>query len=292
MLALLSPLLQGPGSAADPGRQASQYLTMAKDLAVEHGPNLLGALVILLAGRWAARGLARLLEKVLLSRELDPTLVGFLASVLRMALLAFVVVAAIQRLGVDTTSFAAMVAAAGLAVGFALQGSLANFASGVMIIVFKPFKVGDFVEAAGVAGVAEQILMFNTYLRTGDNKQVIVPNASLTAGNITNYSAKKTRRVDMVVGIGYEDDIRKAKEVLEGILARDERILKDPAPVVAVSELADSSVNLVVRPWVRTADYWNVLWSLTERVKLAFDEQGISIPYPQRDLHLFQERAA
>jgi small conductance mechanosensitive channel len=172
-----------------------------------------------------------------------------------------------------------------------LQGSLSNFASGVMIIFFRPFKVGDFVEAGGISGIVEGIQIFSTQMRTGDNKSIIIPNSSITSGTITNYSAKSERRVDMTFGIGYDDDIRKAKQILEDILSADDRILKDPAPVIAVGALADSSVNILVRPWVKTDDYWAVFWDLTEKVKLRFDEENISIPFPQRDVHLHQVAA-
>ena len=181
-----------------------------------------------------------------------------------------------------------IIAAAGLAVGFALQGTLGNFAAGVMLIVFRPFKIGDFIEAGGVTGTVEEIQIFCTIIKTGDNKKVIVPNSDIGGGTITNYSAKPTRRVDMVFGIGYEDDIKKAKQVLERILKADERILKDPAPVIAVSELADSSVNFVVRPWVKSSDYWGVFWDTHETVKVEFDKEGISIPFPQQDVHMHQ----
>jgi small conductance mechanosensitive channel len=192
---------------------------------------------------------------------------------------------------VETTSFIAILGAAGLAVGFALQGSLSNFAAGVMLIIFRPFKSGDFIEAGGTIGVVEAIQIFNTVLRTPDNKMVIVPNSNITGGNITNYSAKEDRRIDMVFGIGYDDDLKKAKEILERLISEDSRILKDPAPTVAVSELADSSVNFVVRPWVKTSDYWAVYWDFTEKVKLTFDAEGISIPYPQQDVHMHQVAA-
>ncbi|MHC4695766.1 MAG: mechanosensitive ion channel family protein [Planctomycetota bacterium] len=199
-----------------------------------------------------------------------------------------VVISAVQKLGVPTTSFVAVVGAAGLAVGFALQGSLANFAAGVMVIIFRPFKAGDFVEAGGVSGAVEEVQIFATVLKTPDNKRVIVPNSAITGGTITNYSANETRRVDLVFGIGYGDDIKKAKDALEDILAQDERVLKDPTATIAVAELADNSVNLVVRPWVKTLDYWDVLFDVTEAVKQRFDAENISIPFPQRDLHLHQ----
>ena len=248
------------------------------------------ALVIFVIGRWVVKAVVNLVKKLLnRSGKIDEMLINFVASILNAILLLFVIIASLDQLGVDTTSLVALIGAAGLAIGLALQGSMQNFAAGVMILVFKPFKSGDFVEAGGVVGVVEQVNIFSSTLRTGDNKEVIVPNGSIYSGVITNYSARSTRRVDMVFGIGYDDDIRKAKEILEKLIAEDERILKDPAPVVALSELGDSSVNFVVRPWVNSADYWNVLWDMNEKVKLTFDAEGISIPYPQMDVHLHKQ---
>ncbi len=252
--------------------------------------NIAMALVIFIIGKMVVGIIANVLTKVLKKSKMDDILVNFVVSILRTILLLFVVIASLNQLGVDTTSLIALLGAAGLAVGLALQNSLQNFAAGVMLIVFRPFKAGDFVEVAGVAGVVESISIFSSTMRTGDNKEVIVPNGSIYGGTITNYSARETRRIDMVFGIGYDDDIRKAKELLEKIVSEDERILADPAPVVAVSELADSSVNFIVRPWVNTSDYWAVNWALTERVKLEFDANGISIPFPQMDIH--QHKAA
>ncbi|WP_415903260.1 mechanosensitive ion channel family protein [Neptuniibacter sp. QD29_5] len=247
------------------------------------------ALAIFFIGRWVVKQVIKLLERVLRKAKVEDMLVNFISSIASVALLLFVIVASLNQIGVDTTSLIALLGAAGLAIGLSLQDSLKNFAAGVMLVIFKPFREGDFVEAAGVAGVVEHIQIFNTIMRTGDNREVIIPNGSIYSGVITNYSARDTRRVDMVFGIGYDDDLRKAKEILNDIIAADERILKDPAPVVAVSELADSSVNFVVRPWVNSADYWAVLWDTTETVKLRFDEEGISIPFPQMDVHLHKE---
>ena len=216
-------------------------------------------------------------------------LVNFLGSIVNAILLLFVIIAALDQLGVDTSSLVALIAAAGLAIGLALQGSMQNFAAGVMIIVFKPFKCGDFIDAGCVSGMGEKVQIYSTTMLTGDNKEVIVPNGGINGGAITNFSARATRRVDMVFGIGYDDDIRKAKEILEGLVAADDRILKDPAPVVALSELADSSVNFIVRPWVNSGDYWAVMWDMNEKVKTSFDEAGISIPYPQMDVHLHKQ---
>ena len=250
------------------------------------------ALAIFFVGRWVVKQVMKVAERLLRKAKMDDMLVNFISSIASVVLLLFVIVASLDQLGVDTTSLIALVGAAGLAIGLSLQDSLKNFAAGVMLIVFKPFRAGDFVEAAGVAGVVEDIQIFNTIMRSGDNKEMIIPNGAIYSGVITNYSARDTRRVDMVFGIGYDDDLRKAKEVLNEIIAADERILKDPAPVIAVSELADSSVNFVVRPWVNSADYWSVLWDTTEAVKLRFDEEGISIPYPQMDVHLHKQETA
>jgi small conductance mechanosensitive channel len=213
-------------------------------------------------------------------------------SIAYIALLAFVVVAALGQLGIQTTSFIAILGAAGLAIGLALQGSLANFAAGFLMIIFRPFKVGDFIEGAGVAGVVQAIQIFTTTLKTGDNKTIIIPNAKLSGDNIINYSAQETRRVDMTVGVAYDADLAKVKEVLNDILSKDERILSDPAPLVAVAELADSSVNLVARVWVNTADYWGVKFDATETIKNRFDAEGIGIPFPQRDIHIVSGAAA
>jgi small conductance mechanosensitive channel len=217
---------------------------------------------------------------------LDDMLTKFVSNILYTVLLVVVAIAALDQLGVQTTSLLAVLGAAGLAVGLALKDSLANFASGVMLIIFRPFKVGDFIEAAGIAGVVEEVRIFSTIMRTGDNRGIIIPNGQIYGGPIVNVTARPTRRIDMVFGIGYEDDIRKARQLIEAELAADERILEDPAPVVMVAELADSSVNINVRPWVNTGDYWDVRGNLLERIKLSFDENGISIPYPQRDVHM------
>lgn len=251
-----------------------------------YGVKLVVALLIFVIGKWVAKKLGSVTEKMMTSREVDAALVNFISSMVYYTLMIFVVIAALGQIGIQTASFVAIVGAAGLAIGLAMQGSLSNFAAGVLIIIFKPFKIGDFVEMAGVAGVIENIMVFTTEMKTGDNKKVIVPNSSVLGGVITNYSANDTRRVDLVMGIGYSDDIDKARQVLEELINADERILKDPAPLVAVSELADSSVNFVVRPWVKSADYWGVYFGLTEAVKKRFDKEGISIPYPQQDVHL------
>jgi len=258
----------------------------------EYGLRIVGAIAILVLGRIGVGIITSIIGKVMQRASIDDTLTKFFTSVTRIALMVFVVIAALNSLGFQTASIIAVIGAAGLAVGFALQGSLANFASGVMLIIFRPFKKGDYVEAGGAAGTIETIHIFHTVMRTPDNKRVIIPNGSITSNNIINYSAEEKRRIDLVFGIGYGDDIKKAKDILMRLMAEDERVLKDPAPVVAVSELADSSVNFAVRPWVATADYWGVFFDLTEKVKLTFDQEGISIPFPQNDVHLFQENAA
>lgn len=250
------------------------------------GLNILFALLIFIIGKYLVGVITRLVKKLMEKAHMDKILVNFIGSIIKSVLLLFVVIAALDQLGVNTTSLIALIGAAGLAIGLALQGSLQNLASGVMLIVFRPFKDGDFVEAGGTMGVVEEIGIFTTKMRTGDNKEVIVPNGQIFGGIITNYSKRDTRRVDMVFGIGYGDDILKAKEVINGIIEADERILKDPAPLVAVAELADSSVNFNVRPWVKSADYWSVYFDLNEKIKLAFDMNGISIPFPQMDVHL------
>jgi len=256
-----------------------------------YGLRLLGAVAILLLGKWLARFLTRMLRRLLTARTVESTLVSFSCNMLYATLLTFVVIAAINQLGVQTTSFIAVLGAAGLAVGLALQGSLANFAAGVMILLFKPFKVNDFIEASGVLGVVEDLQIFTTQIRTGDNKTIFVPNGKLMGDNIVNYSQKETRRIDLVVGVSYSADLQKTKEVLLDTIRKDQRILSNPAPLVAVSELADSSVNLVVRPWVKTADYWDVYFALTEAMKVRLDQEGIGIPFPQRDVHLYQKSA-
>jgi len=271
------------GEAASLWNQIGAFVTeRGFDLAT----NILAAIVIFIVGRWVAKLLRALSVRLMARANVDDTLLKFLANIIYGLLLTFVVVAAVDRLGVNTTSLAAVIAAAGLAIGLALQSSLANFAAGVMLILFKPFKAGDFVDAGGSKGVIEEIRIFSTIMRTGDNIQIIVPNGQITGGTITNFTAKDTRRIDLVVGCGYGDDLRAVKGFLSELLAADDRILKDPEPAVAVTELGDSSVNFVVRPWVKRDDYWAVRCDLVEKVKLGFDEKGYSIPFPTQDIHL------
>jgi len=268
--------------------EASGVWDMVTAYATAHGPKVLYALGILIVGWIVARIITGISRRVMKRAKLDPTLCGFLSNLAYALMVTLVVVTAIQQLGVPTTSFVAVIGAAGLAIGFALQGSLSNFAAGVMLILFRHFRAGDYIEGGGVAGTVEELQVFATILKTPDNKRVIVPNSAMTNGSITNYSANAVRRVDLVFGIGYEDDVSKAKEILETLVASDSRILKDPAPTIAVLELGDSSVNLACRPWVNTADYWAVRFDLLEQTKKSFDEQGITIPFPQRDVHMHQ----
>lgn len=254
--------------------------------AMDYGTALLGALLIFFFGKWIARAVTRFARRVMQKNDLDPTIVSFVCNIIYTVLFAMVVIAAIGTLGVETTSLAAVIAAAGLAIGLALQGSLSNFAAGVMIIMFRPFKSGDFVEAAGTSGTVEEVGIFNTHLTTVDNRAVIVPNDSILSATIINFSARESRRIDLTIGVSYNDDLGKVKKVLEDIVTKDDRILEEPACTIAVAELGESSVNLVVRPWVKTAEYWDVRFDLIERIKTRFDAEGISIPYPQRDLHI------
>ncbi|MFT6220382.1 MAG: small conductance mechanosensitive channel [Myxococcota bacterium] len=254
--------------------------------AIMLGKNIALALIIFWVGKFFAKKIINCIRKSLITKNVDETLAKFLSNILYGLLIAFIAIAALGQLGIQTTSLAAILAAVGLAIGLALQGSLSNIASGVMIIFFKPFKIGDLVESAGVLGRIEEVSIFTTTIKTADNKTIISPNSLLTSGNIINYSAKESRRIDMVFGCSYEDDIKKVKEALKKIIADDKRVLKDPEPTIAVLELADSSINFAVRPWVLEDDYWGVLFDTTENVKLEFDKQGISIPYPQRDLNI------
>ena len=252
--------------------------------------SLVMALLIFIIGKWAVNKIVTLLGKVLRKvKGMDETLIKFLENIVYYALMIVVLLTALGKLGVETTSFLAILGAAGLAIGLALKDSLGNFASGVMIIMFKPFKVGDVVTAAGVTGSVSEVGIFNSVFTTPDNQKIIIPNGAITSGSITNINANDTRRVDLVVGIGYEDDIKKTKDVLNDIISSHEKVLLDKGITVAVSELADSSVNFVVRAWVKTPDYWDVKFALTETIKLRFDAEGISIPFTQQDVHHYNK---
>lgn len=255
------------------------------------GIRALLALAIFLIGRWLARYGVKTVKVAMHRAGIDTMLVNFLASLLYWAIMAAVIIATLGQLGINTTSLLALLGAAGLAVGLALKDSLANFASGVLLILFRPFRIGDSIEGGGASGTVEDIRIFNTVLRTGDNRVITIPNSQMHRGTIINISAKETRRIDLLIGIGYDDDIRQACSVIRELVDADERILAEPEPTINVAELADSSVNLNVRPWVRTGDYGAVRAALLERIKLEFDARDITLPYPQREVHLHQVEA-
>ncbi|MGV6827109.1 MAG: mechanosensitive ion channel family protein [bacterium] len=271
---------------------AEKLLTAGKDLLIDYGPSVIAAIVIFFVGKWIAKLVRRVIEKMMTRSHIDPIIVGFTSSITYIALVAFVVVAALGQLGIQTTSFIAILGAAGLAIGLALQGSLSNFAAGFLLIIFRPFKVGDMIEAAGVVGIVQEIQIFTTTLLTVDNKTIIIPNAKLGGDNIINYSTEENRRVDLTVGVSYDADLKQVRNELETIVAAESRILKDPAHQIVVAELADNSVNFFVRVWVKTDDYWDVYFAINEQVKLRFDAVGIGIPYPQRDVHIYEHQAA
>ena len=270
--------------------EASNLLAKVYELLTVYGLKVISAIVILIVGRWVALGVAKVIKQVMIKSKVDDTLVSFVRNLSYVALLAFVIIAALNQLGIQTASFIAILGAAGLAVGLALQGSLGNFAAGVLMIIFKPFKVGDYIEGAGTAGIVEKIEIFTTQLKTPDNKTVIVPNAKMTGDKITNFTVKGTRRVDFVFGIGYDDDIDKARSIIKEIIDQDERVMKEPEPMIVVSELGDSSVKLTVRAWTTTNDYWSFYFNTTEQVKKQFDARGVSIPFPQRDVHIYEHK--
>nr|WP_302473493.1 mechanosensitive ion channel domain-containing protein [Thalassolituus sp.] len=259
---------------------------MWADYILPWGTQIVLAILVFFIGRIIARTVTNGTRKVMEKASLEPMLVNFLANIIGSVLLLLVIVFSLSQLGVDTTSLVALLGAAGLAVGLALKDSLSHFAAGVMLILFRPFKVGDFCELDGEMGTVEQITILHTRLKTPDNKVITIPNGNVFSGTMTNFSEQPTRRVDMVFGIGYGSDLLKAKKILEEMVNADERVLKDPAPVVKVHELADSSVNLICRPWVNSADYWGLYWDMMEKVKLRFDEEGIEIPFPQVSVHM------
>ena len=266
-----------------------KIIDTVRELVAVYGLKIVAALLILIIGRWVAMGIRAAIRASMRRSKVDETLVSFTASVSYVAMLTFVVMAALAKLNIATTSFIAVLGAAGLAIGLALQGALANFAAGVLMIIFKPFKVGDFIEGGGVSGVVEEIGIFTTELKSPDNRKIIAPNAKITGDNIVNYTAKDCRRIDLVAGVSYGDDLDKVRKVLEDILAAESRLLPEPAPTIGVLELGDSSVNFAVRPWVNTADYWDVFFALQEQIKKRFDAEGISIPFPQQDVHIIKE---
>jgi small conductance mechanosensitive channel len=268
--------------------QLNEYLqnTNLVELAITIGIRLFLVLVIYVVGRWLARMSQRILEKMLRKREVDEVLVDFLGSVANIAVTVIAIIAALDQLGISPASLLAVVGAASLAVGLALKDSLSNFAAGVMLVLFRPFTKGDYVDAGGESGTVNEVYLNSTRLLTPDNKLVLVPNSQIWNGSITNYSAKDTRRVDLVIGVGYDDDLKTAQDVIMGVLKNHDKVLQDPAPAVFVSNLGDSSVDFNVRPWVKTEDYWGVYSDVLRQTKLALDEAGISIPYPQSDVHM------
>lgn len=260
-----------------------------KTIGISFGGKLIVALLIFYIGRIVAKLVTRTIRKVMVAQEVDKILETFVCNLAYWLVMIFVIIAAINQVGIQTTSLIAIMGAAGLAVGLALQGSLSNFAAGVLIVLFRPYRVGDFVEVAGISGTVVQVQILTTVLKTGDNKQIVVPNAQIMDSIITNYSANDQRRVDMLIGVGYDDDLDKVRKTIKELVDADERILQEPECLIAVSELADSSVNFAVRPWVKTADYWGVMFDLTEAIKKRFDRDGISFPFPQQDVHLYQQ---
>lgn len=272
--------------------KASEWIQTAIELGTEYGLKLAIAIAIFIVGKWIAKAVRKFVARMLNRAEVDQIVVGFIGNIVYFALLTFVIIAALAQLGIETTSFIAVLGAAGLAVGLALQGSLANFAAGFLMIIFRPFKVGDVIEGGGTVGKVEAMHIFTTTLKTPDNKVIIIPNAKLGNDNIINYSTEPTRRVDLTVGVSYDADLKQVREVLEDIISKDSRVLSDPAHQIAVAELADNSVNFAVRLWAKTEDYWDVFFETNEAVKLRFDEAGIGIPYPQRDVHLYEHKVS
>ncbi|NQU41540.1 MAG: mechanosensitive ion channel [Lentisphaerae bacterium] len=266
-------------------------IAKVQELIAMYGMKLVGALLVVVIGRLVAQLIKKAIRAMMEKSKVEHALITFACSLSYVSMMAFIIIAALGILNIPVASIAVVLGAAGLAIGLALQGSLANFAAGVLMIIFKPFKVGDFIEGAGTAGVVEEIEIFTTQLKTPDNKKIIVPNAQMTGGNIVNYSAKDIRRVDLTFGVGYGDNLDRVRTAINEVLAADARILADPAPTVGVSELGDSSVNFAVRPWVKSADYWAVFFATNEAMKKRFDIDGISIPFPQRDVHIFNEGA-
>ena len=272
-------------SIVDGLTKAETWLTNNSDLLIQYGVNIISAVLILFIGNIIVKVVAKSVAKVLEKKSMDKAVVEFAHGLVRYLLFVIVLIAALGKLGVQTASVVAVIGAAGLAIGLALQGSLSNFAAGVLIVAFRPFKSGDYVEVGGVAGSVEAIQIFQTILKTPDNKMVVVPNSGVIGGPITNYSRHDTRRVDLTIGVSYNADLKLTKQVIREALEKDSRILKDPDMTIGVLALADSSVNLVVRPWCKTSDYWDVYFDSTQAIKEALDANGIEIPFPQMDVH-------
>ena len=268
------------------------YTTKAIELVMAYAPKVVLAIITLIVGLWIIGLITRVTRKSMEKTKADKTLIPFITNLLSWLLKVLLFISVASMVGVATTSFIAVLGAAGLAIGLALQGSLGNFAGGVLILIFKPYNVGDLVETQGHLGVVKEVQIFNTILLTPSNKRVIIPNGAVSNGSIVNYSVEGILRVDLVIGIAYESDIPRAKEVLYKVMADHDLVLEDPASQVAVSELADSSVNLVVRPWCQAADYWQVYFDITEAAKAGLEASGITIPFPQRDVHIYEQQAA
>lgn len=271
--------------------KVTHYTDLAMNYATEYGLKILGSLLIFFIGKWIIRKLVMLMRKGMERANVDPTLISFACNAIYVAAIVVIIIAAISNLGVETTSFVAVFGAAGLAIGLALKDTLANVGAAVLIIFFRPFKVGDFIEVSSVMGTVKSINLFSTTLTTVDNRSIIIPNGALIAGNIINYTGNDTRRIDMVFDIDYKDDLKLAKEVIMGVLLSNPKVLAEPAPVVAVGALAQNSVQILARPWVSVENYWDGMFEMTEAVKLEFDKHGISIPFPQMDLHLKQKES-
>ena len=266
-----------------------QLLEKLIDWGSVFGIKLIAAIAVFIIGKMIAKGIRKLIVKLMNKKDVDLTITSFVSSLTYGFLLIFVILAALSQIGIQTTSFMAIIGAAGLAIGLALQGSLSNFAAGFLIIMFRPFKIGDYVAAGGESGSITKISIFTTEMNSVDNKLIIIPNAQIMSGTITNYSAEETRRVDLTFGVGYEADVKKVKEILNKIIADHKLVLKDPEPFVRLGNLNDSSIDFTVRAWVKTADYWAVYFDLTENAKEAFDKENINIPYPQMDVHMIKE---
>jgi len=267
-----------------------EWITTAQELLMKFGLKVIAAIVIFVIGRWVAKLIKNVLQKAMVRTKVDSAVVGFTCSLVHAAVMVFVILAALGQVGIQTTSFIAVLGAAGLAVGLALQGSLANFAAGVLILLFRPYKLGDFIEAGGATGVVKEIHIFTTTLTTVDNKREIVPNAKMMGDKITNYAAEGTRRVDLTACISYGDSIDTAKAALMDEVTKNEKVLTDPAPFIGVSAMNDSSIDLTVRPWVKSADYWDVFFTLNEAIKKRLEAEGLTIPFPQSDVHIFNEK--
>lgn len=271
--------------------QVNLYTVKAIDMIINYAPQFILAVIVLLVGLWIIKWITKGVKISMQKSNANPTLIPFISNLISWGLKALLIISVASMVGIATTSFVAVLGAAGLAVGLALQGSLSNFAGGVLILLNKPYGIGDFIEAQGHMGSVQEIQIFNTILLSPDNKRIIIPNGAMSNGSIVNFNIEGKRRIDMVFGISYESDIAKAKEILLNLLKADERVFTDPAPIIAVSELADSSVNIIVRPWSSTADYWGIYWDMMEKGKKELEAAGITIPFPQRDIHMYQHNS-